>query len=192
MDEPSGTIKDPKALRALAHPLRWRLIDLLAIESTATATRCAEVLGESVASCSYHLNTLAKYGYVAEADGGQGRERPWRMASHDQSWRSDGEDIDVDSALAGQALTEVFLDHEATRMKEWSRRRDREPRQWRDATTINAVTTFLTLDELTELTAELHRAAVRFGERLADPATRPEGTRPVRIFLSTSLPSTEG
>jgi hypothetical protein len=43
---------DPKTLRALAHPLRWRLIDLIDSEATATATRCAEILGESVASCS--------------------------------------------------------------------------------------------------------------------------------------------
>jgi hypothetical protein len=72
---------DPKALRALAHPARWQLVDLLGSEGTATATRCAEVLGESVASCSYHLRMLAKYGYIEEAPGRAGKEKPWRLAS---------------------------------------------------------------------------------------------------------------
>ena len=42
----------------------FELIDRLGSEQSATATRCAEVLGESVASCSYHLGILAKYGYI--------------------------------------------------------------------------------------------------------------------------------
>src|ERR1700689_171342 len=72
---------DPKALRALAHPLRWKLIDLLGSEGTATATRCAEVLGESVASCSYHLGILGKYGYAEMLPDQPGREKPWRLSS---------------------------------------------------------------------------------------------------------------
>ena len=75
------TAPDPRALRALAHPLRWRLIDLIDSESTATATRCAEVLGESVASCSYHLGILGKYGYLELVPGQAGKEKPWRLAS---------------------------------------------------------------------------------------------------------------
>ena len=41
-------ITDPKALRALSHPTRWKLIELLGLEPAATATRCAEFTGESV------------------------------------------------------------------------------------------------------------------------------------------------
>ncbi len=85
-DQKEPLISDPKRLRALAHPLRWKLIDLIDSEQTATATRCAEVLGESVASCSYHLNMLAKYDYVEQALGGQGREKPWRLVSRGQSF----------------------------------------------------------------------------------------------------------
>src|SRR5207248_1770299 len=53
-------------LRALAHPLRWKLFDIVFREGTATATRCAELTGESGASCSYHLNILGKYGYIEQ------------------------------------------------------------------------------------------------------------------------------
>ena len=51
---------DPATMRALAHPLRLDLLDLLG-DGPLTATQCAEATGESVASCAYHLGTLAKY-----------------------------------------------------------------------------------------------------------------------------------
>src|SRR5258708_12496804 len=69
-------ITDPKALRALAHPIRMSLIGLLRTEGPLTATRAAELLGESSASCSFHLRQLAKYGMAEKAPGGQPRERP--------------------------------------------------------------------------------------------------------------------
>ena len=70
---------------------------------SSAATRCAEALDESVANCSYLLNTLAKYGYVEQAPGGQGREKPWRMASTEQSWAADGRGENPETAAAGQA-----------------------------------------------------------------------------------------
>ena len=72
---------DPRALRALAHPLRLSLLGMLRTEGPLTATRAGELLGESSASCSFHLRQLAKYGLVEEAGGGRGRERPWRATT---------------------------------------------------------------------------------------------------------------
>ena len=71
-------ITDPQRIRALTHPLRLELMDVLAEEGAATATRCAELTGESVASCSFHLRMLAKYGYIEPAER-TGREKPWRL-----------------------------------------------------------------------------------------------------------------
>ena len=68
------------SLRALAHPLRWQLIDLLDSTGQATATQCAEALGETVASCAYHLSILGKYGYARQVAGHAGREKPWELA----------------------------------------------------------------------------------------------------------------
>src|SRR5580704_3165289 len=83
---------EPKALRALAHPIRWKLIDLLDSEDTATATRCSEVLGESVASCSYHLGILGKYGYTEMVPDQPGREKPWRLTSTRQELSAEPDD----------------------------------------------------------------------------------------------------
>ncbi|SDM83582.1 winged helix-turn-helix domain-containing protein [Allokutzneria albata] len=184
-------IEDPKQLRALAHPLRWKIIDLLTVEGQATATRCAEVLDESVANCSYHLNTLAKYGYVEQAPGGQGREKPWRMASVEQSWAVDGGDVSPEAAAAGQAASEAFLDSEATRMKASLRRGPSEPEEWRKANGFSATVAFVTPEELAELKEEMYALLQRYGDRMENAEARPEGHRAVRLFFASTLADTD-
>jgi predicted ArsR family transcriptional regulator len=184
-EESEGRIRDPKRLRALAHPLRWHLVDLLTSEGSATATRCAHVLGESVASCSYHLNMLAKYGFIEEAPGGEGREKPWRLTSPDLSFTPDG--LDDESAMAGEAAVEAFLDHEFAVMKERLRRRSLESEPWQQAAGFNGSISFLTAKELFEVRNEVRAIFDRYRDRAADPALRPEGARVVRMFASTSV-----
>ena len=53
-------LTDPKAMRAMAHPVRMALLELLAVTPTLTATQASEALGESPANCAFHLRTLAK------------------------------------------------------------------------------------------------------------------------------------
>src|SRR5579863_9821171 len=53
-DEPLK-LTDPKAMRALAHPVRMALLDLLGVAGTLTATQASEILGESPANCAFHL-----------------------------------------------------------------------------------------------------------------------------------------
>ena len=68
----------PAALRALAHPLRIRILDLLPIRGPLTASKLGEIVGESSGSTSYHLRQLAKHGLVREVEGkGTARERWW-------------------------------------------------------------------------------------------------------------------
>jgi DNA-binding transcriptional ArsR family regulator len=71
---------DVRAMRALTHPLRLDLMELLAANGPATAAACGRALGVPQANCSFHLRQLAKYGYVDEADqGADRRERRWRL-----------------------------------------------------------------------------------------------------------------
>jgi hypothetical protein len=179
-------VTDPKALRALSHPTRWKLIELLGLEPTATATRCAEFTGESVASCSYHLGMLAKYGFVEQAEGGRGREKPWRATSRRLSVSGVG--LEPEAALAAETVTEVFLEHEFSRQKEFLRRLDRESTEWQQNTGTTTRTTYLTQQELATVRKELEAVLARFGDRGEDPALRPKGSRPVRIMISSYLP----
>lgn len=69
---------DAGALKALAHPLRVRIYDLLSQYGPQTASSLAEQLGESSGSTSYHLRALAKHDLIREvADRGTARERWW-------------------------------------------------------------------------------------------------------------------
>jgi|SRR5579863_3342451 len=177
--------RSPLALRALAHPVRWRLLDLLASEQAATATRCAEVLGESVASCSYHLGMLAKYGYIELVPDQPGREKPWRLTSMRQDLSAEG--LGESGALAAEAAIEVFLDHELARIKERLRRYDLEPPEWREASRVRGSTTWVTAAELREIDEQLTEITTRYTDRAEDPARRPADAREARIFTVTSV-----
>src|SRR4029453_885493 len=69
-------LTSPTELRALSHPTRLTILTLLDEEGPLTATEAGERIGESPANASFHLRTLAKYGYVEEAAGGRGRHGP--------------------------------------------------------------------------------------------------------------------
>lgn len=183
MTDPMQPITDPQRLRALAHPLRWKLIKLIGGEETATATRCAEVLGESVASCSYHLNMLAKYGFVEQAEGGQGREKPWKLTSRRQTLDSEG--LDDDAKLAVEAASEAFLEAEFAEIRSALRREDTEPKDWREFIGVRGTAVWVTAAEAKELHDQLSEVLNRFGERVDQPELRPEGARQARLLLAT-------
>jgi DNA-binding transcriptional ArsR family regulator len=99
-------LTNPRALRALAHPIRLELISLLRRGGPLTATQAGERIDESPSSCSFHLRQLAKYGLVEEAGGGHGRERPWRATAISTEWAARGSDDEADAATA---LLEPYL-----------------------------------------------------------------------------------
>jgi hypothetical protein len=179
------TASDPRALRALAHPLRWQLIDLIGSEMTATATRCAEVLGQSVASCSYHLGILGKYGYIELVPGREGKEKPWRLVGNQQNLDPSG--LDGEGALAAEAAAEAFLDHELARVKQRLRSLSLEPEPWRAASLVLGNTTWMTAGELHDITDQLKQLLLTPSERAADPASRPPGAREVRLFAAATV-----
>src|SRR5690349_11230315 len=73
------SVDDPQALRALSHPMRLALIDALSRQGPLTATEAGDLLDENPATCSFHFRSLAKYGFVEEAEQAKGRRRPWRL-----------------------------------------------------------------------------------------------------------------
>lgn len=179
-----GRVSDPKALRALSHPFRWKLINLLAERGSLTATQCSELLDESVASCSYHLNMLAKYGFVHEVEG-PGRQKPWRIASARQSISPDG--LDVEGAMAAETAALAFVDQEFERLRERLVARKLLPLEWRDSVGTYSSTKFLTAEEFSEYTEELQALLRKYNDRTEDSSLRPENARPVRFFLGVTV-----
>lgn len=99
-------------MRALAHPIRIELLRILSAEPK-TATQCAGLLGESPQSCSYHLRTLAKYGFIEPAEAGNGKERPWRKVKRGLNWSAETD------PEAARALSATFLDRDFRRLREY-------------------------------------------------------------------------
>ncbi|MDP9869744.1 MULTISPECIES: winged helix-turn-helix domain-containing protein [Streptosporangium] len=176
-------ITDPRAMRALAHPLRLDLMDLLGRIGPATAAVCARRLGTTQASCSFHLRQLAKYGYVVEAESEDQRERPWRVADMEQSWSSST------GGVAAAELERVFVEREATRLLDWTQARPHTPEEWRAAAFLNGVTAPMTAQELDGLGEQLAAVLAPYIERATGRAAVPQDARYVRILLSgTPLP----
>lgn len=173
-------LTDPRALRAYAHPIRMALLGILRRDGPRTATQAAAEIGESVASCSFHLRQLARYGLVEEVEGVRGRAKPWRATARYTSWRSDSDD--PATAAATIALDRAVLDHYHRDAAAWLDRRSHESAQWRRAGQSSDYLAYLTADETSELAERFHAAIEEYADRAADPGKRPPGARPVRLI----------
>ena len=181
-------LSDPAALRALAHPLRLRLVALLRREGPLTASEAGRRLGESSGSTSYHLRQLARFGLVEEAVDGPGRQRPWRATALYTSWPNAPESEEL--AEASLVLDRFVVHRYAERLGEWIERRRAEPRDWVEAAAFGDSLLYLDVHELAALRDELQALADRYLERIADPALRPPGARPV-AFVQIAFPVDE-
>src|SRR6266540_4506091 len=107
-------LRDPGALRALAHPARLAVVDELYQGVDRTASELAELTGLTPSAMSYHLRALERWGIVERADARtDGRERPWRGPGRSLSLVSDlstpairAQDLIVDTSL--QQLRDEF------------------------------------------------------------------------------------
>jgi len=173
-------IVDPAAMRALAHPLKWTLMDVLLVEGQATSTRCAELVGESQANCSFHLRQLARYGLVEAAPTTSKKERPWRLSTTDQTWSAIQPDERRTRAVA--ELERVFVEHEMTKLMRWERTAATYPETWRAAALRSAAQSWLTDAELADLGRQITELMLTYRDRLSDPTKRPPGSRAVRLL----------
>lgn len=173
-------ITDARAMRAMAHPLRQQLMELIVRDGEITASRAAEVLGENPGNMSWHLQNLAKYGFIEETGEGRGRSRPWRAVSRLRSFET-GMANDPELASAGEALQRTFLAHTFDQLQEWWSARFSYPEKWRRAAFTSDSIAYLTAEELQAVRDEIIEIWQRFDER-EDKAKRPEGALPVHLY----------
>ena len=176
-------LTDARAMRALAHPVRIALLEALLHVGTLTATQASELVGESPANCAFHLRTLAKYGYVVEAGGGKGRERPWRRAHVELHITTEQED--PGAALAAEELGQFWLDTTLGRAHSMLTRRRAWPDEWRRTGLLgeSEYIAYMTPDEAREFDAEVTQLYRRFEDRLDHPERRPDGAMPIEMLL---------
>jgi predicted ArsR family transcriptional regulator len=172
-------VHEPERVRALAHPIRLALLEVLERDGERTATQCAEAIGESVASCSFHLRILAKYGFVEPGER-RGREKPWRSVNRSRTARPDFDD--PASVRAVGALAELTLLRETERVSAFLANIHRLPPEYRDSVGLFKSTFWATPEELTELSRRIQALTEEFAGRWERPELRPEGARMAHLF----------
>ncbi len=154
MPEPRR-MADPRSLKAIAHPLRNRLLHELYARGLARAADLAAALDVPANSVSFHLRELARYGLIEEATDAStdGRDRWWRPVSEEGArWDMEGFDE------AGKEVAAVWARHAAVR---WHHLVDRmtqalseppDPGVYLDQSNVPM---FLTKEEAGRMTQEL-------------------------------------
>jgi DNA-binding transcriptional ArsR family regulator len=172
---------DPRSLRALAHPLRMRLLELLD-EGPATGTTLAERVGESTGTVSWHLRHLAQHGYIEEDEGrGSKRERWWRRVETATVVNTADHRTDPQSRAALDVYLQEMVQRQFRRVgdylaQDW-------PEEWRGTGNLSDYSLRLTPERLRELNAELMAVVSRY---LPAPDAAPQpGSLPVTVQFQT-------
>jgi DNA-binding transcriptional ArsR family regulator len=179
-DEPRK-LTDPRAMRAVAHPIRIALLEVLGTEGPLTATEAGELIGESPTTCSFHLRQLAKYGFIEEVAGVAGRKRPWRLVHAGMSY-SDVSD-DPDTRLAANALSRVLHDFYLERLKDGLELRREVSTEWQKTTGASEFLLYITPEELREIDETMTALARQYVERIGNPKKRPKGSIPIELLF---------
>lgn len=180
-------LTDARALRALAHPLRLRLLGLLRSHGPMTATEAGERLGESAGSASFHLRQLARHGLVEEA-GRNGRRRPWRATA--MVTRIPTTLADPEAAEAAAAYGQIIADIYTGVLRGWAGRRATEAPEWREAGGMGDRLTYFTAAELTRVREAMEGVLAPYEGRASEGAPRPPGSRLVQVMFA-GIPLTD-
>lgn len=181
-------LTDPRALRAVAHPTRLKLLGELRRVGPLTATQAGERIGESPAGCSFHLRLLAKYGLVEEAGGGRGRARPWRATAMGHRWASRGPGGEPDEA--GDMLTRVVVERWFEESLAWVDRRREETEEWAEAALFEDRLLYVTPAEFEELSRRVGELVEPYARRITHPELRPPDARPA-TYMQLGFPIEE-
>jgi DNA-binding transcriptional ArsR family regulator len=167
-ERPRRDLVHSEEMKALAHPLRQRILYHLAFAGSASATSVAQAFGESTGSTSYHLRQLARFGFVEEdRERSHGRERWWRIVPLDLRASPDAEESE---ALTGQ-LRHMRLERDRALVDRYAANRHRFG-ELADAAMFSSSALHLTERELRRFTEEYVQLVKRWwcptDERPAD------------------------
>jgi DNA-binding transcriptional ArsR family regulator len=182
-----GRVLDAGALKALAHPLRFQLIELMIEHGPSTATSLGRLVGESSGSTSYHLRQLAKHGLIEEApELGSARDRWWRVVKG--GWTIDGFDVLQQPETRDDAhmVLDEVVRARIHRLRRWHRDAPAWGEDWVRSTVEMTGRFRLTREELDAMSRELIAVVDRFRDLQHDrygPTSDLEGAVPVTVQI---------
>jgi DNA-binding transcriptional ArsR family regulator len=170
-------ITDPRAMRALAHPVRLTIFEGLQRHGPAKVAELAAHAGTTPSTAGRHLRQLAQHGLVVKSDG---------------KWKAVGTGIHFEPADddASQAAYRALANQLFLRADELPGRwlTEDEPRldgEWRRVSGLSNARMTMTVAEATELDAQMEKLLEPYVTR--DPSDAPGDARLVR-WLRYVLP----
>ena len=161
--ELSTIVPGPEGLKAMAHPVRLRLIGLLRHDGPSTASALAARLGLNSGATSYHLRQLAKHGYVVDDETrGNGRERWWR-AAHQSTRVGEGEKSAEEREAVDAFAQAVAIVH-TEQLQHAVEERPLLPLEWREPSMLSDWSRRLTPARALELSRALDELVTGWGE----------------------------
>jgi DNA-binding transcriptional ArsR family regulator len=188
-DAPPVPRMDADQLRALAHPLRLQLLQVLRAEGPATASQLGRRLGESSGATSYHLRALHRAGMVEEAERRNGRERWWQRPPGrlliPNSVSADASEAERAELQAAHAQIEsIIVERDEKAMHRWMEVRYGKSLEWQDAQWIGNTRLWATAEEV----AEFVRAVLDLAEPLRKAPEPGDSERQEVHFTFRALP----
>ena len=117
-------------LKALAHPVRLRMLGMLRVEGPATASGLALRLGLNSGATSYHLRQLSAAGLIVEDETrGTRRDRWWR-AAHESTQTEPSHVTDVEERAVLGAYHEVVAQQAAQQIVQAASEAAELPDEW--------------------------------------------------------------
>src|SRR5689334_10057135 len=165
-------------VQAVDHPLRRRLLDLLAVEGPSTVSILSARTGEMVGNISHHLKVLATAGVIEEVPelAKDKRERWWKSAWSSYSWKVEDDEPGAD--LIGGVAEESNAAYRAAKVRDWVARRPEYAAAWSESALSLDVWLRLTPERLAELRDRLQDVLEDYVDH---PSTEPEA-EPVYLF----------
>jgi DNA-binding transcriptional ArsR family regulator len=186
MTNPYGDVElDARGMRALAHPVRLRLLTELQNSGPSTATLLSPRVGATPSVTSWHLRHLAEHGLVEDAEGrGSGRERWWQATARGFRYEPAGPGAREAGRLLGQVIEEV----EGDVVRRWHDEVEPGlPQEWLEVAGRASTRVLVTPEEARALEAAVEELLAPYVLRKDDPASAPEGAAPV-LLLRHVLP----
>lgn len=178
-------LTDPKAMRALAHPVRLALLERLQRHGPATASQLSPHVGATPSVTSWHLRHLAGFGLVRDAEPGPDRrERRWEATA--RGFRYGGTAGGEEERAAAKLLSDQLFLQASDLPLRWAAETvpGLEP-EWRDVSGLDNTRVVVTPEELEHITEAMRAVLAPYVVR--EPGDVPDDARGV-LMLRYLLP----
>ncbi|MFF3411765.1 ArsR/SmtB family transcription factor [Streptomyces sp. NPDC002742] len=175
-------ITDPKAMRALAHPVRLAILDHLHRHGPTTATQLAPDVGATPSVTSWHLRHLASFGLVRDSEpGSDRRQRRWEAVARGFRFKAPQDPADEEGRSAARMLSQQMFLRYSDLPIQWAAEVEPElDPAWRRLAGLANTRVVVSADELATVEDDIERILAPYVTR--DAAERPPDALGVRLM----------